>query len=420
MMETTELFSLSFIALLVAVFVTKGWLVHRQVRHVALHRDQVPTPFQGVTTLPAHQKAADYAMAKARLESVDTLLQTTLLLSWTVLGGLNALNLLLLEQIPGGGLLQQLALLVAFGMIGTVVDLPLAWYRTFVLEQRFGFNHSTLTEWVTDGLKGLALSLALGLPLAAAVLWLMNTAGSTWWLWSWGVYMGFSLLMMWAYPVWIAPWFNTFKPLNDDVLRRRVGDLMMRCGFEPSGFFVMDGSRRSAHSNAYFTGTGKAKRVVFYDTLLNLLSPPELDAVLAHELGHFHHQHLRKRLVMLAASSLGAFALLGWLSAQAWFYVGLGVEPQPFATNGVLALLLFVLALPLAIFFLKPLLATASRRDEFEADRFATKHTPAKELVNALVKLYEGNASTLTPDPWYVAFYHSHPPAAQRLARLTP
>jgi len=419
MTDAADLFSLGFAALLLAVFAAKGWLVHRQIRHVASHRDNVPTAFQAVVTLPAHQKAADYALAKARLESADTALQTTLLLGWTVLGGLNTLNQWLLGWVPAG-FLQQLVLIVAFGLVGAAVDLPLGWYRTFVLEQRFGFNRSTTSGWIADGLKGAAVALALGLPLAAAVLWLMDAAGSVWWLWAWGLYLGFSLLMMWAYPTFIAPWFNTFKPLDDPALKNRVSALMLRCGFQPNGFFVMDGSRRSAHSNAYFTGTGKAKRVVFYDTLLAQLDAPELDAVLAHELGHFHHKHLHKRLGAMALFSLGAFALLGWLSTQTWFYVGLGVEPHPFAAHHALALLLFMLTLPLPLFFLAPLLAAGSRRDEFEADRFAARHTPAPHLANALVKLYQSNASTLTPDPLYVAFYHSHPPAGQRLARLIP
>lgn len=419
MTEAADLFSLGFVALLTAVFVTKGWLLHRQVRHVAAHRGHVPTEFEGVVSLPTHQKAADYALAKARLESTHTLLQTTMLLGWTVLGGLNALNQGLLAAIPAG-LPQQLALLTAFGLVGAAVDLPLAWYRTFVLEQRFGFNHATQGQWITDGLKGMAVTVVLGLPLATVVLWLMDVAGSTWWLWAWGVYMGFSLLMMWVYPTLIAPWFNTFQPMNDAALQTRVSALMVRCGFQPTGFFVMDGSRRSAHSNAYFTGTGKAKRVVFYDTLLAQLNPAELEAVLAHELGHFHHNHLHKRLRTMAALTLGAFGLLGWLSTQTWFYVGLGVEPQPFSSNHALALLLFMLVLPLPSFFLAPLMAASSRRDEFEADRFAIQHAPGGDLSSALVKLYEGNASTLTPDPTYVAFYHSHPPAGQRLARLTP
>lgn len=418
MNDAADVLSQGFAVLLVANFLTKVWLVHRQIRHVAQHRAQVPSAFHGVVDVPTHHKATDYTLAKARLETIDTALQTAVLLGWTVLGGLNALNQWLLTWMSG--LPQQLALLVAFGAVGAAVDMPLAWYRTFVLEQRFGFNRSTPVEWLIDGIKGTAVAMVLGLPLAALVLWLMEAAGPFWWLWSWLVYMGFSLAMMWAFPTFIAPLFNTFKPLDDAALKDRVTALMVRCGFQPSGFFVMDGSRRSAHANAYFTGLGKAKRVVFYDTLLAQLSPSELEAVLAHELGHFHHKHLRKRLWAMALVTLGAFALLGWLSAQTWFYVGLGVEPSLAGQNSALALALFMLTLPLAGFFLAPLMATSSRRDEFEADKYAAQHTRATDLAQALLKLYKGNASTLSPDPLYVAFHHSHPPASQRLARLTP
>lgn len=419
MFDAADLLTQGFAALLVAVFLTKTWLLHRQIRHVAQHRAQVPHAFQRVVDEPTHHKAADYTLAKARLETADTALQTALLLGWTVLGGLNALNQWLLTW-WAPGLVQQLALLVAFGTVGALLDLPLAWYRTFGVEQRFGFNRSTPGQWMADGVKGTAVALAVGLPLAALVLWLMGAAGPGWWLWAWGAYMGFSVLMMWAFPAFIAPLFNTFKPLEDAPLRERVAALMVRCGFQPSGFFVMDGSRRSAHANAYFTGLGKTKRVVFYDTLLLQLSPAELDAVLAHELGHFHHQHLRKRLWAMALTTLGAFALLGWLSGQTWFYVGLGVEPSLVGSNSALALVLFMLTLPLLGFFTTPLLAAGSRRDEYQADQFAARHTPAADLVSALIKLYKGNASTLTPDPMYVAFHHSHPPASHRLARLTP
>lgn len=418
MIDAADVFSQGFAALLVAVFLTKVWLVHRQIRHVAQHRAQVPSAFHEVVDVPTHHKAADYTLAKARLETIDTALQAAVLLGWTVLGGLNALNQWLLTWMSG--LPQQLALLVAFGAVGAAVDMPLAWYRTFVLEQRFGFNRSTPVEWLIDGIKGTAVAMVLGLPLAALVLWLMEAAGPAWWLWAWLVYMGFSLAMMWAFPTFIAPLFNTFKPLDDAALKDRVTALMVRCGFQPSGFFVMDGSRRSAHANAYFTGVGKAKRVVFYDTLLAQLSPSELEAVLAHELGHFHHKHLRKRLWAMALVTLGAFALLGWLSAQTWFYVGLGVEPNLVGQNSALALVLFMLTRPLVGFFLAPPMAARSRRDEFEADKYAAQHTRATDLAHALVKLYKGNASTLTPDPLYVAFHHSHPPASQRLARLTP
>lgn len=419
MTEAADSFSLGFIALLVVVFLTKIWLTHRQVRHVMRHRGQVPKAFSDVIDLSAHQKAADYTAAKSRLETFEVAWQMALLLGWTLLGGLNVLNHWLLTWIPPG-FGQQLALLLAFGLVSALLDAPLSAYRTFVLEQKFGFNRNTFPQWLTDGLKGTMVALALGVPLAALVLWLMESAGTLWWLWSWGVYMGFSVLMMWVLPTFIAPLFNSFQPLEDASLRERVNALMQRCGFQPSGFFVVDGSRRSAHANAYFTGWGKAKRVVFYDTLLSQLSPPELEAVLAHELGHFHHKHLSKRVSTMAVITLVAFALLGWLSSQAWFYVGLGVEPSTFGPNHAVALLLFMLAAPLLGFVIGPMMAAVSRRDEFQADHFASLHAPAAHLASALTKLYQGNASTLTPDPLYVAFHHSHPPASQRLARLNP
>jgi STE24 endopeptidase len=301
-----------------------------------------------------------------------------------------------------------------------VTELPLSWYRTFVLEHRFGFNTSSLGQWLMDGIKGAALALALGVPLAALLLWVMGSTGTWWWAWCWAVYMGFSLLLMWAFPAFIAPLFNTFQPLADDALRTRVAALMQRCGFQASGFYVMDGSRRSAHANAYFTGMGKNKRVVFYDTLLKQLSPDELEAVLAHELGHFHHKHLTKRLMTVSMTALLAFGTLGGLASRTWFYTGLGIEPSLDAPNDALALILFMLVMPLVTFFAAPVMSAASRRDEFEADGFAASHTRASDLSSALLKLYQGNASTLTPDPTYVSFYHSHPPASQRLARLTP
>ena len=417
MTDAADIFSLGFATLLISVMIAKGWLSHRQIRHVAQHRAQVPAAFASAIDLPTHQKAADYTVAKARLDVVETVFHSAVLLGWTLLGGLDALNQWVQAWVPGT-LSPQLALLVAFGGVGALLDTPFSWYRTFVLEQRFGFNRSTTAQWLLDGLKGSAVALALGVPLAALVLWVMGSTGTHWWLWAWGVYMGFSVLMLWAFPAFIAPFFNKFEPLKDAALQERVSALMLRCGFQPSGFFVMDGSRRSAHANAYFTGLGKSKRVVFYDTLLAQLSPEELEAVLAHELGHCHHQHLNKRLVTVALVTLAAFAALGALSSQTWFYVGLGLQPNPFAANDALALLLFMLATPLVTFFFGPLMAASSRRDEFEADRFAAHQAQASDLAAALLKLYQGNASTLTPDPVYVAFYHSHPPASQRLARL--
>jgi len=315
---------------------------------------------------------------------------------------------------------QQIALLVAFALIGALIELPLAWYSTFVIEEHFGFNKSSLRLWVADLLKSSVIGAAIGIPLAAMILWLMGAAGTQWWLWAWAVWMGFNLLLLMVYPTFIAPLFNQFKPLDDESLKNRVTSLMQRCGFAAKGLFVMDGSRRSAHANAYFTGFGAAKRVVFYDTLLAKLSPAEVDAVLAHELGHFKHRHILKRLGTLFVISLAGFALLGWLSSQSWFYAALGVEPNlsADAQNNALALLLFVLVLPVFTLFVAPIAAYLSRNHEFEADAYAVQQTSATDLSSALLRLYEDNASTLTPDPIYVRFYYSHPPAGERLARM--
>jgi STE24 endopeptidase len=318
----------------------------------------------------------------------------------------------------GPGMVQQLALLAAFPLIGALLDLPLSLYQTFVLEEKFGFNKTTLRLWLSDLLKAGSVGALIGLPIAALILWLMHTAGTLWWLWAWVAWTCLNLLLLLIYPTWIAPLFNKFEPLQDETLNARVTQLMERCGFSAKGLFVMDGSRRSAHANAYFTGFGAAKRVVFYDTLLRRLSPSELDAVLAHELGHFKRRHVQKRMVLMFGASLFGFALLGSLAAQPWFYAGLGVTPNLQGSNDALALLLFMLTLPVFMFFLAPLLAQLSRRQEFEADAYAVAQTGAPGLKSALLKLYEDNASTLTPDPVYVKFHYSHPPASERLARM--
>ncbi len=416
-MSASLLLTLAFAAALVAGLGTKFWLDSRQVRHVARHRDAVPPAFAATVSLASHQKAADYTLAKARLGMLETAVATAILLGWTLLGGLDALNQALLALL-GPGMGQQLALLAAFAAIGGLLDLPFSLYRTFVLEERFGFNKTTFGLWIADLVKGTLLGAVIGLPLAALILWLMGAAGSLWWLWAWGVWMGFNLLLLVIYPTFIAPLFNKFQPLSDEALVTRVTALMKRCGFSAKGFYVMDGSRRSAHANAYFTGFGAAKRVVFYDTLLAKLSPGEVDAVLAHELGHFKHKHIIQRIVGLFAMSLAGFALLGWLSSQVWFYTGLGVRPNLQGANDALALLLFLVAVPSFTFFISPLFAALSRKHEFEADAYAASQADARDLGSALLKLYEDNASTLTPDPVFVGFYYSHPPASQRLARL--
>ncbi len=410
--------TLAFAAFLLAGLVVKFWLASRQIRYVAQHRDNVPAAFSGTITLAAHQKAADYTIAKTRFGLLELAFGAAVLLGWTLLGGLDTLNRALTGGL-GGGMAQQLALIVCFAVISGAIDLPFTLYQTFVIEERFGFNKMSFRLWLADLVKSTALGAAIGLPIAALILWLMGATGRFWWLWAWAVWMGFNLLLLVIYPMFIAPLFNKFKPLEDETLKARVTALMQRCGFAAKGLFVMDGSKRSAHANAYFTGFGAAKRVVFYDTLLTKLSPGEVDAVLAHELGHFKHKHIIKRIAGLFALSLAGFALLGWCSTQAWFYTGLGVRPNLGGPNDALALLLFLLAVPVFSFFVSPLFAVLSRKHEFEADAYAVQQTSGQDLSTALLKLYEDNASTLTPDPVFVKFYYSHPPASERLARMT-
>jgi STE24 endopeptidase len=409
--------TLVFCALLLLVLLARLWLAGRQIRHVARHRGAVPAPFAASVSLASHQKAADYTMAKLRLDLVSKAWNAALLLAWTLLGGLELLNQGL-RAILGDGMVQQLALLAGFLAISSLLELPLTWVRIFRVEQRHGFNRMTPGLWLADGLRSAAVGSALGLPFAALLLWLMESAGPLWWLWCWAVWLGFNLLLLLVYPTLIAPLFNRFEPLADAALRERIEALLARCGFRSNGLYVMDGSRRSAHANAYFTGFGSARRVVFFDTLLKKLSPGEIDAVLAHELGHFRRGHLPRRLALMGAVSLLGFALLGWLSGQIWFYTGLGVRPNLVAPSSALALLLFASIAPLATFCLTPLLNRVSRRHEFEADAYACAQADGRELASALVKLYQDNASTLTPDPLYVRFHYSHPPAAERLARL--
>lgn len=411
--------SIAFAVLLLAGLVVRLWLANRQARHVWRHREQVPAAFAGTVSAEAHRKAAGYTIARLRLGIVEAAVDTAVLLGWTLLGGLDALNQALLAW-PGPGMTQQLALLGAFALIGAVPSLLLGWWSTFRIEARFGFNRMSMRLWLADLLKGTAVATVVGLPIAALVLWLMGSAGPWWWLWAWGAWMGFNLLLLVLYPTFIAPLFNKFEPLTDETVKARVQALMQRCGFAAKGLFVMDGSRRSAHANAYFTGFGAAKRVVFFDTLLRQLEPGEIDAVLAHELGHFKRRHILQRLVLMFALSLAGFALLGWLSGQSWFFTGLGATPSLAASNDALALILFLLLAPVATFFLSPLLAQLSRRHEFEADAYASEQANGHELASALLKLYQDNASTLTPDPLYARFYYSHPPASERLARLLP
>ena len=413
-------YTLLFAIALVSSLAVKLWLATRQMRHVAEHRATVPTAFTGQVSLADHQRAADYTLAKGRFGLLVMAAGHGVLLAWTLLGGLDALNSLIRDTVQPrlGTMAYQLALLSAFALIGGAIDLPFELYSTFRLEQRFGFNRNTWRLYLADMLKGLLIGALIGLPLAAAVLWIMGAAGAMWWLWAWGTWAGFNLLVMVLYPTLIAPLFNKFEPLSDEALKTRVQALMQRCGFAAKGLFVMDGSRRSAHGNAYFTGLGAAKRVVFFDTLLAKLSAAEVEAVLAHELGHFKHKHVTQRLVMMFGLSLAALALLGWLAGQPGCYVGLGVAPNLGAPNDALAVLLFMVAVPVFGFFASPLLAQLSRKHEFQADAYACAQASGADLASALLKLHQDNAATLTPDPLYVRFYYSHPPASERLAAL--
>ncbi|MEX3947090.1 M48 family metallopeptidase [Paraburkholderia sp. EG287B] len=410
-------FSVLFVVGVLAMVATKLWLASRQIRFVAAHRGAVPEQFTATIPLAAHQRAADYTVARTRLGMIEIVLGAVVLIALTLLGGVQALDLGISDAI-GREYVGQIALIGAVLAISGLVELPLDYYRQFVVEERFGFNRMTRRIFIMDRIKGLLIGAAFGIPLLFVVLWLMKQAGSLWWLWTWAVWVAFQMLVLVLYPTFIAPLFNKFEPLRDEALRSRIEALMQRCGFAAKGLFVMDGSRRSAHGNAYFTGFGASKRIVFFDTLLARLSGSEIEAVLAHELGHFKRRHVIKRMVVTFAISLALLALLGWLSQRVWFYEGLGVRPSLLGGNEGLALVLFFLAVPVFLFFVTPLGSLSSRKHEFEADAFAATQTDAQHLVNALVKLYEDNASTLTPDPLYTAFYYSHPPASQRIDRL--
>ncbi len=410
-------FTFLFILGLVLSVATRYYLAGRHMRHIAKHRDEVPTDFASKITLPEHHKAADYTMAKLRLGLIEIALSAAILIGFTLLGGLQYVHDFTLELI-GPGTLQQISLLISISLITGVIDLPFSWYRQFTIEEQFGFNRMTPALFFTDLIKGVLLGLAIGLPLLWVILTLMTEAGEYWWVWTWFVWVAFNALMLWLFPTFIAPLFNKFKPLEDGPLKDRIEDLLKRCDFTSQGLFIMDGSKRSAHGNAYFTGMGKAKRIVFFDTLIERLSPEEIEAVLAHELGHFKRQHIRKRLIQSFALSFLVLALLGWISTKAWFYLSLGVTPDINGYNAGLALALFSLVMPVFGFFLTPINSMGSRKHEYEADSFAAEKSSAKDLISALVKLYQDNAATLTPDPLYSKFYDSHPPAPLRIAHL--
>lgn len=417
---TPNLFTAVFLLALTLSVCAKLWLAARQTRHVQRHRGAVPERFAERVTLPAHQKAADYTIAKTRLGVLEMLAGKAFLIVLTLLGGLQWLQTTLRGQLGDSlaPLWLQVALVLVVVLISSLLDLPFSFYRQFKLEARFGFNTMTLKLFLADLLKGTLIGALLGIPLLAAVLALMSAAGQWWWLYAWLVWVGFNLLVLVLYPTVIAPLFNKFEPLTDVELKSRIDALLARCGFTAKGVFVMDGSKRSAHGNAYFTGFGAAKRIVFFDTLLARLTPAEIEAVLAHELGHFKKKHIAKRIAWSFALSLAGLALLGWLAQQTWFYIGLGVEPALAGGNGGLALILFMFVLPLFTFPLAPLASRASRKHEYEADAFAAQQADPGDLVRALVKLYQDNAATLTPDPLHSVFYDSHPPAALRIGRL--
>ncbi len=407
-----------FVVLLLAMLGVRIWLSTRQIRHVLAHRDIVPKEFSEKIGLPSHQRAADYTVAKVRLKMFEMLFDAAVLIGLTLMGGLQYMDTLT-SSFTSHVLLRQVLLVMSVFMLLGVLGIPFALYRQFKLEAHFGFNRMTLKMFVSDTIKEAILGALLGMPLIAAVLWLMAEAGTLWWLWAWALWTGFSLLVAFIFPTWIAPLFNKFTPLDDAALAQSIQELANRCGFTLSGLFVMDGSKRSAHGNAYFTGFGRARRIVFFDTLLARLTPNEIIAVLAHELGHFKHRHILKRMITMFVGSLIFFALLGWLATQSWFYTDLGVIPQMGTRNDAMALLLFFLVVPIFTFGLTPIRSWLSRRDEFEADRFARDQSSADELINALVKLMDDNASTLTPDPVHSAFYDSHPPAAIRIRHLS-
>ena len=402
-----------FVVALTLTLLLRAWLAVRQLRHVRLHQDQVPEPFAADITLPVHRKAADYTAAKINLSLFSMVLDFVLVLIWTLGGGLATLD----DAWRGadlGVVTTGVLVIGSFVLLNAVISLPLSLYSTFGVEAEFGFNRTTPKTYVFDIFKTLLLSLGLGVPIRYAALALLAGAGHLWWLYVWALWFGFSLFMTWAYPRFIAPLFNKFSPLADESLRARIETLLTRCGFASRGVFVMDGSTRSAHGNAYFTGFGSNKRIVFFDTLMEKLEPVEIEAVLAHELGHFRLKHVLQRLVLTAVLGLAALALLGWLADQDWFYTGLGIA----APSNYAALLLFTLLLPPFLFCFEPLASAWSRRHEFQADAYARQQTDAAALVRALVKLYRDNASTLTPDPLHSAFYDSHPPALLRIARL--
>lgn len=407
-------FTVAFISLLLLSTVIRLWLGRRHINYVISHRNQVPTAFQTTIALDAHQKAADYSADKSKLMIAETCVQALLLAFLTIGGGLQLIDDAWRNALPAQEIIRGALVICSALLLSSVIDLPFDYYKSFVVDEKYGFNKMTPKMFFTDLIKQSLVGLALGAPILFAALWLMQGAGDYWWLYLWCVWSVFNLLMLAVYPTFIAPLFNKFSPLTDESLKARIEALLIKCGFKSQGLFVMDGSTRSSHGNAYFTGFGASKRVVFFDTLLERLNTDEIEAVLAHELGHFKHHHVIKRIAMMFFVSFIGLALLGWLIKQEWFYTSLGVTQQ----SNYMALILFLLISPVFLFVLRPIMANYSRRNEFEADAYAAKNANANDLIAALVKLYRDNASTLTPDPLHSAFYDSHPPASIRISKL--
>ncbi len=403
-----------FVALLVSTTLIRIWLGRRHIVYVQAHRNQVPTAFSGNVALDAHQKAADYTVTKSKLVIMEAAVQALLLAALTLGGGLQLIDDIWRNWLPNQDIIRGALVICSAMLVSSLIDLPFEYYKTFVVDEKFGFNKMTPTMFFSDLLKHSIVGIALGAPILFAALWLMQSAGQYWWLYLWVLWSLFNLVILAVYPTFIAPLFNKFSPLKDEGLKQRIEKLLTKCGFKSQGLFVMDGSARSSHGNAYFTGFGASKRVVFFDTLLERLNADEIEAVLAHELGHFKHNHVVKRIALMFFISFVGLALLGWLINQPWFYSGLGVT----TTSNYMALILFLLVSPVFLFLLRPIMASYSRKNEFEADDYAAKHADAKRLIEALVKLYRDNASTLTPDPLHSAFYDSHPPASIRISKL--
>ncbi len=416
-MASTPSYTLSilFISLVVLTTLTRIWLGNRHISFVQKHRNEVPKAFSKDISLEAHQKAADYTAAKTKLVIAESIVQAALLLTLTLGTGLQWIDYLWRDLMPEHEMLRGALVILSALIISGIIDAPFDYYKTFVIDAHFGFNKMTRAMFIGDMIKQSILGIALGAPILFAALWLMEGAGEYWWLYLWAVWSVFNLLVLAIYPTFIAPIFNKFTPLADEALKTRIEALLAKCGFKSQGLFVMDGSARSSHGNAYFTGFGNSKRVVFFDTLLERLNADEIEAVLAHELGHFKHKHVIKRIAMMFSISFLGLALLGFLKDQNWFFLGLGVNDM----SSYMALILFLLVSPVFLFVMRPIMANYSRKNEFEADAYAAKYASAKHLEEALVKLYRDNASTLTPDPLHSTFYDSHPPASIRIAKLT-